>query len=459
MVSTTLIHRNVKWLKFLPYYRRNLKLAFPIIFAQLGQVSVALTDTLMVGRLGTVELAAVAFANSVFALFFIFGLGFSLGLTPLVGNAYGKRQFQKAGVLFQNALLINIIVAIVLFLLIWNLGFLMFKLNQPQAVVEMAMPYFNMTALSLIPISIFFSCRQFGEGIGNTKISMWITLAANAVNIFFNYCLIYGKCGFPELGVVGAGMATVIARSFMAVAFIIVVLKHPVYNIYLKYFTWENFKKSYIFRLVKTGVPISGQLVVEVLAFSLSAIMIGWLNEVSLAAHQIVLQLASATFMMAIGVASATTIRISHQFGAKHYKAVQFASIAAMHIVIVFMLFTALLFVLFRYQIPALFTTDTQVIAIAAQLLIVAAVFQLFDGLQIVGLAVLRGLADVTFAMWAAFISYLGLCLPMGYMFGFVCGFGAVGVWIGLALGLACAGVIYRYRFVRYMKTKIPIKP
>ena len=444
-----------KRLKFLPYYRRNLKLAFPIIFAQLGQVSVALTDTLMVGRLGTVELAAVAFANSVFALFFIFGLGFSLGLTPLVGNAYGRKQFQKAGVLFQNSLLVNILVAILLFFLILSLEFLMFKLNQPQKVVEMAMPYFKMTVLSLIPLSIFFSCRQFGEGIGNTKISMWITLSGNIVNIYFNYVLIYGKFGFPALGVVGAGIATVIARTFMAATFLFIVVKHPVYNIYLKYFSWKNFKKSFIYRLVKTGVPISGQLVVEVLAFSLSAIMIGWLNEVSLAAHQIVLQMVSATFMIAIGVASATTIRISHQFGAKHYKAVKFASIAAMHIVIAFMLFTALVFILFRYQIPALFSTDERVISIAAQLLIVAALFQFFDGLQVVGLAVLRGLADVTFAMWAAIISYLGLCLPMGYLFGFVCGFGAVGVWIGLALGLACAGIIYRYRFVRYMKTKI----
>jgi MATE family multidrug resistance protein len=438
--------------KLLPYYKRNLTLAIPIILAQLGQVTVSIVDTFMVGILGTTELAAVAFAGSIYMLVFIFGLGFSLGQTPHVGKAYGRKQWWKIGMFFQNALVINIVLSVILFGVVSLLKPLLYHLNQPENVVEIAMPYFDWMLYSTLPLLLFFTCRQFAEGVGNTKIAMWITVSGNVINIFLNYVMIFGKFGFPAMGVEGAGLSTLIVRSVMALAFVILVFEHPALKRFTRFFSRKNFHFPAIRRLIATGFPISGQLIVEVLVFSLSAIMIGWINEVNLAAHQIVLQLASATFMIGLGIGSATTIRISHQFGAKHYKATRWAALAALHLVTVFMAITAIAFIVLRYQIPSWFSSDPEVIHVAAQLFIIAGIFQLFDGWQMVGLATLRGLADVTFAMYIAILSYLIIALPLGYLFGFIWNFGSVGVWIGLCIGLMVAAVAYRLRFLHFMK-------
>jgi MATE family multidrug resistance protein len=441
--------------KLVPYYKRNLKLAYPVMLAQLGQVTVSMADTIMVGRVGTTELAASAFANSIFIVIFIFSLGFSLGITPLIGNAFGKKQNKKITVLFQNGLLVNILLSLLLMVLFMPLAPALRWMNQPPDVVEMAIPYFLILMTSALPSAVFFAYRQFGEGIGNTKIAMWITLLGNVVNIFFNYLLIYGKFGFPEMGLIGAGIGTLIARISMAVAFIWVVQKKSIFEPYRRYFSKENFQKLACIRLIKTSFPISGQLLVEVLSFSVSAIMVGWINKENLAAHQIALTMASGTFMLALGVASATTIRISHQFGSGHYKATKVAAIAAMHLAVILMSFNAAMFFIFRNQIPMIFSTDPVVIRIAAQLLIVAGFFQIFDGLQIVGLSALRGLADVKAAMYIAAISYIVICLPLAYLFGFPLHLGTVGVWIGLAIGLVIAALAYRARFNYFMKKYI----
>ena len=441
--------------KLVPYYKRNLRLAYPVMLAQLGQVTVSMADTIMVGRVGTTELAASAFANSIFIIIFIFSLGFSLGITPLIGNAFGKKQNKKITVLFQNGLLVNILLSLLLMVLFMPLAPALRWMNQPPDVVEMAIPYYLILMVSALPSAVFFAYRQFGEGIGNTKIAMWITLLGNVVNIFFNYLLIYGKFGFPEMGLIGAGIGTLIARISMAVAFIWVVQKRSIFEPYRRYFSKENFQKLACIRLIKTSFPISGQLLVEVLSFSVSAIMVGWINKENLAAHQIALTMASGTFMLALGVASATTIRISHQFGSGHYKATKVAAIAAMHLAVILMSFNAAMFFIFRNQIPMIFSTDPVVIRIAAQLLIVAGFFQIFDGLQIVGLSALRGLADVKAAMYIAAISYIVICLPLAYLFGFPLHLGTVGVWIGLAIGLVIAALAYRARFNYFMKKYI----
>jgi MATE family multidrug resistance protein len=438
--------------KLLPCYKRNLALAVPIILSQIGQVTVSLADTLMVGQLGTTELASVAFATSIYMLVFIFGLGFSLGQTPHVGKAFGKKQWRKIGVLFQNALLLNTALSIVLSGIVFLFYPLFYRLNQPENVVNMAIPYFNWMLASNVPVLLFFTCRQFAEGVGNTKIAMWITLAGNVINIVLNYLLIFGKFGFPAWGVEGAGVATFIARVLMAFAFIFLVFKHPALNRFTRYFSRKKFYFPVIKKLTATGLPISGQLIVEVLAFSLCAIMIGWINEANLAAHQIVQQMASAAFMLGLGVASACTISISHQFGSRHYKASRMVALASLHLVTAFMSITAILFIVFRHRIPALFSSDPEVIHIAAQLFIIAGIFQLFDGWQTVGLAALRGLTDVTFAMYIAFISYMVVAMPVGYLLGFVWNLGSVGVWTGLCIGLMMASAAYRLRFLFFMK-------
>jgi MATE family multidrug resistance protein len=438
--------------KFFPFYKRNLALAFPIIISQLGQVTVSLVDTFMVGKLGTTELAAVAFASSIYILVFIFGLGFSLGQTPHVGKAFGKKQWWKIGIIFQNALLINILLGVLLSGVVFLLTPLLYHLNQPMNVVVLAMPYFNWSIASTIPLLLFFTCRQFAEGVGNTKIAMWVTISGNILNIILNYLLIFGKCGFPALGIEGAGITIFIVRVLMASAFIVVVFGHPALKKFTQFFSWKKIKIQVISRLVKTGLLISGQLEVEVLVFSLSAIMIGWINEVNLAAHQIVLQLASATFMVGLSVGSAATIQISQQFGSKHYKATRLIAMTSMHIVTLFNLFTAVTLIVLRYQISAWFSSDHEVIIVAAQLFIVAGIFQLFDGWQMVGLASLRGLTDVTFAMFIAITSYVIVAMPVGYILGFFLNFGSVGVWTGLCIGLIVAAVAYWWRFLHFMK-------
>jgi len=438
--------------KFFPYYRRNFVLAFPIILSQIGQVTVSIVDTFMVGMLGTVELAAVAFASSIYSLVFIFGLGFSLGQTPHVGKAFGKKQWWKIGVLFQNALLINISLGIFISLLVLSIYPVLYHLNQPIEVVKMGIPYFNWLLASTVPVLLFFTCRQFSEGVGNTKIAMWVTISGNVINIILNYLLIFGKFGFPALGVEGAGISTFIVRVLMALAFLCLIFIHPALKKFTQYFSLRKFYFSAIKKLIRTGFPISGQLVVEVLVFSFSAIMIGWINEVNLAAHQIVLQLASATFMVGLGVGSAGTILISQQFGSKHYQSTRYIALTSLHLVTVFNALTAIAFIVLRYKIPGWFSNDTEVINIAAQLLIVAGIFQLFDGWQMVGLSALRGLADVTFAMYIAITSYVVIAMPLGYLLGFVFHFGSVGVWSGLCIGLIIAAIAYRLRFLYFMK-------
>ncbi len=438
--------------KYTPFYKRNLRLAFPIILTQLGQVTVSFFDTFMVGLLGTTALASVAFANSIFMMIFILGLGFSIGQTPHIGKAFGKHQAWKISTFFQNAFLINIILGVIILVGVLLARPLLYYLDQPVEVVDTALPYFNWLMYSLIPVFLFFTCRQFADGVGNTKVTMWITLAGNVINIVLNYLLIFGKMGFPEMGIVGAGIATAIARTFMGVAYIIAIFYHHSFRPYVLNFRWSNFRKNALYQLFKTGFPISIQLIVEVMSFSATAIMVGWINTESLAAHQVVLQMVSATFMTALGVASATTIRISHLYGAAHYKATKFASNASTHIILAFMTLTAVSFIVFRYQIPRIFSEDPAVIAIAADLFIIAALFQIFDGTQAVGLAILRGLQDVTYSMYIAFLSYAVVSLPAAYLLGFPCGLGSIGVWIGLAAGLPIASIIYRLRFLYLIK-------
>ena len=438
--------------RYFPFYKRNLTLAFPIIISQLGQVTVSIVDTFMVGILGTVELAAVAFASSIYSLIFIFGLGFSLGQTPHVGKAFGKKQWWKIGVIFQNSLLINITLGILLTVVMFFATPLLYHLNQPISVVNVGMPYFNWLLASTVPVLIFFSCRQFAEGVGNTKIAMWVTISGNIINIFLNYMLIFGKFGFPALGVEGAGISTFIVRSLMALAFVVLIFRNSALKRFTQFFTIKKIHIKAIITLIKTGFPISGQLVVEVLAFSLSAIMIGWINEVNLAAHQIVLQLASATFMVGLGVGAASTILVSQQFGSKRYNATRITALTSLHLVTIFNTLTAVAFIVLRYKIPSWFSSDSDVIYVAAQLMIIAGIFQLFDGWQMVGLATLRGLADVTFAMFIAITSYLIISLPVGYFLGFTCNYGSAGVWTGLCIGLIIAAIAYRLRFISFMK-------
>jgi multidrug resistance protein, MATE family len=431
---------------YLPVYRKNLILAVPVILAQIGQVTVNLADNMMVGHVGTTELAAASFAINVFHIGMLFGLGITLGITPLVGQSFNAQNPGGVGVWLKNGILVHFIAAILLCLLMSSVVFFMGRMGQSEDVVKAAIPYFLIQVASLLPMLLFFSIKQFFEGVGNTKIAMIITIIANIINIGLNYVLIFGKLGFPALGLNGAGYATLISRFIMPVIFLLIILKRPSFRVYFEAAKMARFEIQKIKRMLSIGLSIGMQMIIEFLAFGIGAIMLGWISKEALAGHQVAIGMAGMTYMISFGLASGTTIRVSHAFGDRNRNELKHAVFASLHIVVAFMLLMGILFVLLRNQLPLLFTSDPEVIRFAAGLLIVGAFFQIFDGVQVVLLGALRGMADVRIPMFMAFFSYIVVSLPISYLLAFVFNFGYSGVWIGFVFGLSTAAILFGFR-------------
>lgn len=422
-------------------------MAVPVVMSQVGQVTVYLADNMMVGHVGTVELAASSFANNVFMIGMYFGMGITYGLTPLVGNAFGNSRLKEISVLLKNGVFAHLAAALLLSLVMFGVYFLLPLMGQTQHVLEKAKPYYILLCASYLPFMLFFSIKQFFEGIGNTKMAMQITLIANGINIGLNYLLIFGKFGFPELGLTGAGIGTFVSRLAMPLLFIVLINKKNRYKRFFILASHQKFITKKIIQLYRIGIPIAFQLIVEVTAFAMGAVMMGWLGETSLAAHQIAIGLASVTYMISLGVSQANTIRVSHQMGQKNYISLQRAAFASTHLVLTFMGLMGLGFVVLRDLLPYLFTSDLAVIEIASTLLIVAAFFQIFDGLQVVMLSTLRGMADVKIPMIIAFVAYLIVGIPVSYLLAFIFDLGPRGIWFGYLFGLGSAGILFYFRF------------
>ncbi|HCY41038.1 MAG TPA: MATE family efflux transporter [Prolixibacteraceae bacterium] len=431
---------------YLPVYRKNLTLAVPVILAQIGQVTVNLADNMMVGHVGTTELAAASFAINVFHIGMLFGLGITLGITPLVGQSFNPKKPGGVGGWLKNGILVHFIAAILLCLIMSSVVFFMGRMGQSEEVVRAAIPYYLIQVASLLPMLLFFSIKQFFEGVGNTKIAMIITIIANTVNIGLNYILIFGKLGFPALGLNGAGYATLIARIIMPLIFLLIILKKPSFKVYFESAKKARFEIDKIKRMLSIGLSIGMQMIIEILAFSMGAIMLGWISKEALAGHQVAIGMAGMTYLISFGLASGTTIRVSHAFGDRDRNELKHAIFASLHIVIAFMSLMGILFVVLRNQLPLLFTSDPEVIRFAAGLLIVGAFFQIFDGVQVVLLGALRGMADVRIPMFMAFFSYIVVSLPISYLLAFVFNFGYSGVWIGFVFGLSTAAVLFGFR-------------
>ncbi|MGL5562371.1 MAG: MATE family efflux transporter [Tannerellaceae bacterium] len=432
---------------YLPFYKRNLKIAVPIMLSQLGQGVVVLFDNIMVGQLGTNELAAVSFANSIVVLALVFITGVSFGATPLIGQSYAMKQFRKVGEFLQNSTLFITILGLALVALFLVLTCFMDRMGQTPEVSSLALDYTRIVILSLIPFLFFCILKQFMEGVGNTRIAMNITIIANVINIVFNYLLIYGKFGFPFMGVAGAGVATLISRILMPILFMMAIWRNTHFKRYFYFFSMKRFNKQSVSELVRIGFPIGGQMLIEVSAFAFSSIMMGWMGAVALASHQIALNISHLTFMAVVGIASATTIRVSHQLGERNPIGLRKAGIASLHLGLLTNFITAVVLILCRKYIAMAFSEDPQVIELASMLIILAGIFQFSDGLQVVSLGALRGLHDVKKPMYYAFISYLVINLPVGYLLAFKLGFGPAGIWCGFIFGLSVAAVLYLRRF------------
>jgi multidrug resistance protein, MATE family len=432
---------------YIPFYRRILRLAIPVVISQIGQVTVSLVDNMMVGHVGTAELAASAFANNVFIIGMFFGMGITYGLTPLVGKAFGNNKPKEVVKWLKNGIFTHFGAALALSAVMFGVYFLLPYLGQTKDVVELASPYYLLLCASYLPFMLFFSVKQFFEGIGNTKIAMQITLVSNVINIVVNYVLIFGKFGFPEMGLLGAGVGTLVSRLIMPVMFLFYIIRIQRFRNFFTLANAQPFSKKRIVSVLKIGIPIGFQIIVEVLTFSVGAIMMGWLGETPLAAHQVAIGLASFTYMISLGISQANTIRVSHQLGQNDYQSLKMAAFASTHLVLLFMSVMGLVFVLARNYLPLVFTTDPNVVIIASQLLVVAAVFQVFDGLQVIMLSTLRGMADVKIPMLMAFAAYMLVGIPTSYGFTFLLNAGPIGIWFGYLVGLGSAGIFFYLRF------------
>ena len=433
--------------QYIPFYKRILRLAIPVVLSQIGQVTVSLVDNIMVGHAGTLELAASAFANNVFVIGMFFGMGITYGLTPLVGKAYGHNEPQQVVQWLKNGIATHLLAGTVLTLAMLGIYFLLPLMGQQPDILELAKPYYLMLCASYLPFMLFFSIKQFFEGIGNTRMAMNITLTSNVINVVLNYLLIFGKFGFPEMGLLGAGIGTFISRLAMPLMFIVIIHRMPQYRSVFAKAREQMISKKRIVSLLNIGLPIGFQIIVEVTTFSVGAVMMGWHGETPLAAHQVAIGLASFTYMISLGISQATTIRVSHQMGQRDFRSVRLAVFASTHLVLVFMSAMGLVFVLGNDYLPLIFSTDRAVIEIASTLLIVAAIFQVFDGLQVIMLSALRGLADVKIPMLIAFAAYMLVGLPVSYLFSFQLGAGPMGIWYGYLAGLGLAGILFFLRF------------
>lgn len=448
------------YLKYKPHYRTSLQLAVPVVISQLGHTLVHTADSIIVGHFaGTIPLAAVALVNSIFMIVVVVGIGISYGLTPLIAQANGKRQVLECGNLLANSLLINIITGILLYFLVHHGSILVIdNMNQTPEVVEQAKPYLALLSLSIIPLMIFQTFKQFAEGLGFTKQAMMISIWGNVLNVCLGIIFVKGLFGVTPMGVSGVGWSTLIDRLVMAMVMAIYVMRSRHFREYLISFSVKAITKIRTAAIMKIGAPVAMQYTFEVSAFSAAALFIGTIGAVEQAAHQIAINLASTTYMMASGISAAATIKTGNNFGKEDFINLRLSAISSYHIVIVFMTAMALLFIGFNEYLPWIYTSDNRVINVAAQLLIIAGFFQLFDGTQVVGLGVLRGIGDVNIPTIITFIAYWVIGLPAGYFLGIHQGLGANGVWYGLTIGLlASAGLLF-LRFQSFSKRLIASK-
>ena len=444
------LQMNIK--SYIPFYKRNLSLAFPVMITQAGQMVVQFADNIMVGQLGTSQFAGVGFANALFAMGLVFCTCFTQGMIPYVGQNFGRGEHKKVSEYFTNGLALDTIMCIAVMAIMFAVVPLMDHMGQDPKILVYAREYYPIMVWSLAPFVLFYVIRALTEGVGNTKYTMYITVICNILNIFLNWVLIFGHCGFEAMGVKGAAVATFISRAAMLAIGIVILLSGKLYKRYLGDIRLRALNMKQFKEVAKTSFPISFQGLIEVTTFSLAGIMAGWFGEIAMAAHQASQTIITFTFMVAQGVGVAATIRVSHQYGERRFADARKAGFAASHISIALMALSGIAFVVFNDTIPLIFTQDSEVLEIAANLLYVAAAFQLFDAVQLSALASLRALADVRWPLIMSLISYYAVGLPFAYIAGSHLGWGPVGVWLGLLAGLMLAAILYLYRFNKITK-------
>jgi len=444
-------------------FKYNLKLASPVMLGMLGHTFVSFVDNVMVGQLGAAELAAVSLGNSFIFIAMSLGIGFSTAITPLVAEADTAQNFAKGKSVFKHGFFLCTVLGLVLFLITLLAKPLMYVMDQPKEVVELAIPYLDLVAFSLVPLIIFQAFKQFSDGLSLTKYPMYATIVANILNVAINYVLIFGKFGFPEMGIVGAAVGTLVARFVMLFYLWWLLAKREQSKAYVTHIKFFKLSKQPLKTLTNLGLPSAMQMFFEVAIFTAAIWLSGTLGKNAQAANQIALNLSSMTFMVAMGLSVAAMVRVGNQKGLKDFKALKRIAESIFLVGFIFAMIFALLFVIFHKMLPNLYVNledpanaiDTaEVVKIAATLLLASAVFQISDSLQVIALGALRGLQDVKIPTIITFISYWIIGFPISYFLGKEEAYGSLGIWLGLLAGLTVAAILLFIRF-NYLTKKL----
>ncbi len=436
------------------HLKETISLSIPLIMTQIGHIITGMVDNIFLGRLGKTEQAAGILSNNLFVILLVFSIGMSYVLTPAVTDAHVNGNEKEKASLFKNSLFINMVVAVLLFIILFFSSPLLAHMQQPEDVVLLAIPFFDVLIFSIIPVALFFVCKQYTEGLSNTRAAMYISVIGNIMNIVLNYLLIYGYCGLPELGYMGSCWATFVSRAFMGLGFLIYIFRNKAVNSFAIYYKEAKVNAQYVWPLFKDGLASALQFTFEVAAFAIAGLLAGVFGKEQIDAHGIALSLAAFTYMFASGIGSATTIRVGNYYSLNNLNEVKLAIKTSYKAVIVTMGFMALIFISCNTFLPLIFSNDEEIISIASKLLLFAAFFQLFDGTQVVAIGVLRALDDYKYPTYVAFIGYWLIALPLCYLFAFVFNYKVYGVWLALSVGLGFVSVALFFRIRALLKLK-----
>ncbi len=444
-------------------FKYNLQLSFPVILGMLGHTFVAFADNIMVGQLGTAELAAVSLGNSFVFIAMSLGIGFSIAITPLVAEADSAGKKADAKSALKHGLILCTVLGFSLFGIILLSKPLMHLMKQPAEVVALAMPYLDLVAFSLVPLIMFQAFKQFSDGLSQTKYPMYATILANVVNIVLNYLLIFGSFGFPKLGIVGAAIGTLISRIIMVVFIWFLLKKKQKFHDYVTGFNFRKIEKKVMKKIIDLGFPSALQMFFEVAIFTGAIWLSGVLGKNAQAANQIALNLSSMTFMVGMGLGVAAIIRVGNQKGLKNFSELRRIAQSLFFLTFLLEIIFAVLFLIGRHWLPTIYLDvddvankidNTEVIFLAAKLLLVAAFFQISDGIQVVVLGALRGLQDVRIPTLITFIAYWLIGFPISFYLGLYTSFESTGIWIGLLVGLSASAIMLYIRF-NYLTKKL----
>lgn len=444
-------------MNLLTHIKKNFSISFPVAIGQIAKSATTIVNNIMIGSLGSIALGAIGLANSVFFIVMIFVIGVASSISPLLAQADALQNKKEGMAILQHGLVISFFLSLFMYLIIRIFICIFHYLNQPEDVVYQAISFLKIISISLIPWGIYETLRKFAEGLSLTTPGMLVTWISVIVNLIFNYLFIYGKCGFPRLGIIGAAYGTLISRIVLLIALAFILKRYQKVQEYYKEFNYTVFQSKYFKQIFYIGVPTGLQMLFEVGTFTVASFIVGLSDKNKLAAHHISINFVSITYMMCIALSVAATIRISNKKKIKNYMEIRKISLSVFFIVGIFVFICMILFIFLHKYLPAFFIKKDDLVTyrIASKLMVIGAFIQIFNGLQAVAMSSLRGIQDVNVPMWITFFSYWILAIPLAWFLALKRGMGVFGVWTGIGIGLTISTTLLIIRF--FIKTKTVI--